>query len=76
MNTGVVRLYTFIVEIGGSRFGGHIPARSFEEVKTLVPTATEIGELIEQQFVGQMCSGCAGPLVIKAVDDDWPGEII
>ena len=78
MEVGAVKLYTFVVTIGGQRFEGHIPALTFEQVKEFVPTAEDIGELIETRPVGQICSICAGDMVItpKVVEsDDWPEEL-
>jgi len=42
-----VRLYGFVTEINNIRYGGEISARSVEEAQSLVPTATEVEEIVE-----------------------------
>lgn len=42
-----VKIYGFITEISGIRYGGEISARSVEEAQSLVPTATEVEEIVE-----------------------------
>ena len=70
-----VKLFTFVIPLAGSRYGGHIPASSFEEVKRLIPTAEDIGELVSEEYVGKLCSGCGGELRLEVVTDEWAEEI-
>lgn len=71
----MIQTYTFIINLDGKRFGGQIPAHSFEEVPKLVPGATDVGLLIETMPVGVICSICAGDMVIAEKPpepvDEW-----
>ena len=42
-----IKLYGFIIEHDSVRYGGEISARSVEEAQSLVPTATEVEEIVE-----------------------------
>jgi len=70
-----VRLFTFAIPLEIGRYGGQIAASSFEEVKTLVPLAEDIGELVSEEYVGKLCSGCGGELKVEVAHDEW-AEII
>lgn len=75
--TETVKIYSFTHKIGEHRFGGNIPATSFEHAQRLVPTGEEWGELVEERPVGLMCSICAGDMVVtpKAEPtDEWQEE--
>jgi len=49
-----IQIYSFEIEHEGRRFGGEIPARSVENVKELVPTATCIEPLVDTYDVNEM----------------------
>lgn len=54
-----VKLYSFVFDLAGAKYGGTIPAESFEAAQRMIPFGNEWGELVEEihQNVCSLCSG-------------------
>jgi hypothetical protein len=73
-----VALYLFDLKIDGKRYGGEVPAKSWEEAQSMVQKfgGTVIGRAVEVHE-DTICSICSGDMVRdkehpKPSDEDFP----
>jgi hypothetical protein len=80
--TSDIALYIFEIEYDGKRFGGEIPAKSYDDAKEKAESfgATIIGRAVERRYEAAICSVCKGDIredvsEPKEVEPEFPDVI-
>ncbi len=77
-----VKLYSFVFDLAGAKYGGQIPAESFEDAQRMIPFGNEWGEIIEE-ISPSVCAVCTGAIkrdlthveaIHEAIWDDVIGD--